>query len=148
MLCCSPMWYSLAILTSGCSKFLPAPLFTRSASGSQHTFQFRQAHSSCHQLQAFALQLSRQVEGGRHLQASHESCAMSHVSCVMTCGTAECVACGCADKLRKAGSSRSKGGGNSFKESNVEKGMVLPFTPLTMTFHDVHYFVDCPPVRV
>ncbi len=37
--------------------------------------------------------------------------------------------------------------GNSFKESNVEKGMVLPFTPLTMTFHDVHYFVDCPPVR-
>lgn len=36
--------------------------------------------------------------------------------------------------------------GNSFKESNVEKGMVLPFTPLTMTFNDVHYFVDCPAV--
>lgn len=36
--------------------------------------------------------------------------------------------------------------GNSFKESNVEKGMVLPFNPLTMTFNDVHYFVDCPPV--
>ena len=28
----------------------------------------------------------------------------------------------------------------------MDKGMVLPFTPLTMTFHDVHYFVDCPPV--
>lgn len=36
--------------------------------------------------------------------------------------------------------------GNSFKESNVEKGMVLPFTPLTMTFNNVHYFVDCPTV--
>ena len=48
-----------------------------------------------------------------------------------------------ADKL-KGHSSRL--GGNSFKESNVEKGMVLPFTPLTMTFHDVHYFVDCPAV--
>lgn len=43
------------------------------------------------------------------------------------------------------GSSQRKTG-NSFKESNVDKGMVLPFTPLTMTFHDVHYFVDCPPV--
>lgn len=50
-----------------------------------------------------------------------------------------------ADKLRSGGNSMRKTG-NSFKESNVEKGMVLPFTPLTMTFHDVHYFVDCPPV--
>ena len=41
-----------------------------------------------------------------------------------------------------------KAGGNSFKESNVEKGMVLPFTPLTMTFNNVHYFVDCPPVSL
>ncbi|DBB05992.1 hypothetical protein WJX82_004698 [Trebouxia sp. C0006] len=49
-----------------------------------------------------------------------------------------------ADKLRSGGDSMRKTG-NSFKESNVEKGMVLPFTPLTMTFHDVHYFVDCPP---
>lgn len=51
-----------------------------------------------------------------------------------------------AEKLRSAGSSMRKPGGNSFKESNVEKGMILPFTPLTMTFHDVHYFVDCPSV--
>lgn len=28
----------------------------------------------------------------------------------------------------------------------MDKGMVLPFTPLTMTFNNVHYFVDCPPV--
>lgn len=34
----------------------------------------------------------------------------------------------------------------SFRESNVEKGMVLPFTPLTMTFTDVHYYVDVPAV--
>lgn len=50
-----------------------------------------------------------------------------------------------ADKLKSAGNSMRKTG-NSFKESNVEKGMVLPFTPLTMTFNNVHYFVDCPPV--
>ena len=41
-----------------------------------------------------------------------------------------------------------KAGGPSFKESNVDKGMVLPFNPLTMTFNNVHYFVDCPPVSV
>ena len=50
-----------------------------------------------------------------------------------------------AEKLKSAGNSMRKTG-NSFKESNVEKGMVLPFTPLTMTFNNVHYFVDCPPV--
>lgn len=49
------------------------------------------------------------------------------------------------DKLKSAGNSKRKSG-NSFKESNVDKGMVLPFTPLTMTFNDVHYFVDCPAV--
>lgn len=36
----------------------------------------------------------------------------------------------------------------SFRESNVDKGMVLPFVPLTMTFSDVHYYVDVPPVRL
>lgn len=50
-----------------------------------------------------------------------------------------------AEKLKGAGNSMRKTG-NSFKESNVDKGMVLPFTPLTMTFNNVHYFVDCPPV--
>ncbi|KAL0029477.1 hypothetical protein WJX77_010449 [Trebouxia sp. C0004] len=35
-------------------------------------------------------------------------------------------------------------GGNSFRESGVEKGMVLPFTPLAMSFSDVHYYVDVP----
>lgn len=50
-----------------------------------------------------------------------------------------------AGKLKSAGDSMRKAG-NSFKESNVEKGMVLPFTPLTMTFSNVHYFVDCPAV--
>ena len=40
------------------------------------------------------------------------------------------------------------GGNNiSFRVSkNVEKGMVLPFVPLTMTFTDVHYYVDVPAV--
>ena len=31
-------------------------------------------------------------------------------------------------------------------EANVEKGMVLPFEPMIMTFKDVHYFVDLPSV--
>ena len=39
-------------------------------------------------------------------------------------------------------------GGNSFRESSVEKGMVLPFTPLAMSFSDVHYYVDVPAVRL
>lgn len=28
-----------------------------------------------------------------------------------------------------------------------KRGMVLPFTPLAMSFDDVNYFVDMPPVR-
>jgi hypothetical protein len=29
-----------------------------------------------------------------------------------------------------------------------KRGMVLPFTPLSMSFDDVNYFVDMPPVRI
>ncbi|KAI3434296.1 uncharacterized protein J3R85_006768 [Psidium guajava] len=29
-------------------------------------------------------------------------------------------------------------------EGNKKKGMILPFQPLTMTFHDINYFVDMP----
>lgn len=29
---------------------------------------------------------------------------------------------------------------------NKKKGMTLPFQPLTMTFHNVNYFVDMPKV--
>ena len=32
----------------------------------------------------------------------------------------------------------------SFKSPDVQSGMVLPFQPMTMTFNDVHYFVNCP----
>ena len=32
----------------------------------------------------------------------------------------------------------------SFKEPNVESGMVLPFQPMTMTFNDVRYWVSAP----
>lgn len=39
-------------------------------------------------------------------------------------------------------------GGNSFRESSAEKGMVLPFTPLAMSFSDVHYYVDIPAVSL
>jgi hypothetical protein len=28
-----------------------------------------------------------------------------------------------------------------------KRGMVLPFTPLSMSFDDVNYYVDMPPVR-
>jgi len=68
---------------------------------------------------------------------------MCVTKCYWSCDV--CCVCMSVDKLRSGGDSMRKTG-NSFKESNVEKGMVLPFTPLTMTFHDVHYFVDCPPV--
>jgi hypothetical protein len=39
-------------------------------------------------------------------------------------------------------SSRTK----SAKEGSNAKGMILPFQPLTMTFHNVNYFVDMPKV--
>ena len=29
-----------------------------------------------------------------------------------------------------------------------KRGMVVPFTPLSMSFEDVNYFVDMPPVRI
>ena len=29
-----------------------------------------------------------------------------------------------------------------------KRGMVLPFTPLAMSFDNVNYFVDMPPVRI
>ncbi|CAJ1970634.1 unnamed protein product [Sphenostylis stenocarpa] len=32
----------------------------------------------------------------------------------------------------------------SAREDNNKKGMILPFQPLTMTFHNVNYFVDMP----
>ena len=32
------------------------------------------------------------------------------------------------------------------QEANVEKGMVLPFEPMIMTFRDIHYYVPLPPV--
>ncbi|KAH7554031.1 hypothetical protein JRO89_XS12G0099400 [Xanthoceras sorbifolium] len=32
----------------------------------------------------------------------------------------------------------------SSQEGNKKKGMILPFQPLTMTFHNVNYFVDMP----
>ena len=39
-------------------------------------------------------------------------------------------------------------GGNSFRESSAEKGMVLPFIPSAMSFSDVHYYVDVPAVSL
>lgn len=32
------------------------------------------------------------------------------------------------------------------EEGSKKKGMSLPFQPLTMTFHNVNYFVDMPKV--
>jgi hypothetical protein len=34
----------------------------------------------------------------------------------------------------------------SAREGRKKKGMILPFQPLTMTFHNVNYFVDMPKV--
>ena len=43
------------------------------------------------------------------------------------------------------------GGGSEFRppsaeEDSKKKGMILPFQPLKMTFHNVNYFVDMPKV--
>ena len=35
---------------------------------------------------------------------------------------------------------------NTVKVENKKRGMILPFTPLTMTFHNVNYYVDMPKV--
>ena len=35
---------------------------------------------------------------------------------------------------------------SSLNEGTRNKGMILPFQPLTMTFHKVNYFVDMPKV--
>lgn len=35
---------------------------------------------------------------------------------------------------------------NHKKESQGQKGMVLPFKPLALTFHNVNYYVDMPSV--
>lgn len=36
---------------------------------------------------------------------------------------------------------------NARQGRNEKKGMILPFKPLTMTFHNVNYYVDMPKVR-
>ena len=53
-----------------------------------------------------------------------------------------------ADTDEKAAYNGEIAAPTSFRESNVQSGMVLPFQQLTMTFHDVHYFVNCPPVML
>lgn len=75
-------------------------------------------------------------------------CEESHADSQQPSSMSDIRVCVLLGVLKKGGQSPRQGASaNSFKESNVEKGMVLPFTPLTMTFHDVHYFVDCPPVQ-
>lgn len=40
----------------------------------------------------------------------------------------------------------SKLNANSGKSDVSKRGMILPFEPLIMTFHNVNYFVDMPKV--
>lgn len=48
-----------------------------------------------------------------------------------------------------AGKSKiSESNGDPGQETTKKKGMILPFQPLTMTFHNVKYFVDMPKVFV
>lgn len=35
---------------------------------------------------------------------------------------------------------------NLQKDTQGKKGMILPFEPLSLTFHDVNYYVDMPSV--
>lgn len=44
----------------------------------------------------------------------------------------------------EADSNTNNGARQDPKSKKVEKGMILPFQPLTMTFHNVNYFVDTP----
>ena len=44
------------------------------------------------------------------------------------------------------GGQGSELGPTSAGEGSKKKGMILPFEPLTMTFHNVNYFVDMPKV--
>ncbi|XP_060175555.1 ABC transporter G family member 31 [Lycium barbarum] len=41
-------------------------------------------------------------------------------------------------------SKKSESNGDAGQEMTQKKGMILPFQPLTMTFHNVKYFVDMP----
>lgn len=41
---------------------------------------------------------------------------------------------------------RAENGSESYKSTYVKRGMVLPFTPLTMSFDNVNYYVDMPKV--
>ena len=49
------------------------------------------------------------------------------------------------------GNGMSRNGDSSLEAANgvaAKRGMVLPFTPLAMSFDDVNYYVDMPPVRI
>lgn len=49
------------------------------------------------------------------------------------------------------GSGMSKKGDYSMENANgvaPKRGMVLPFTALAMSFDNVNYYVDMPPVRI
>lgn len=58
-------------------------------------------------------------------------------------------------EIRRMSSRTSSTGLHRNEDANLEaangvaakKGMILPFTPLAMSFEDVSYFVDMPPVR-
>jgi len=55
----------------------------------------------------------------------------------------------------RARSSRSSGSENAYEQAMMEsangvapkRGMVLPFTPLSIAFHHINYFIDMPAVR-
>lgn len=49
------------------------------------------------------------------------------------------------------GNGMSRSGDASLDAANgvaPKRGMVLPFTPLAMSFDNVNYYVDMPPVRI
>lgn len=46
------------------------------------------------------------------------------------------------------GSKTSESNGDPEPAMTKKKGMILPFQPLAMTFHNVKYFVDMPKVSI
>ncbi|KAG8660145.1 hypothetical protein MANES_02G119800v8 [Manihot esculenta] len=49
-----------------------------------------------------------------------------------------------ADDTEENSAGNAKSGTQSAQQPSQKRGMILPFKPLTMTFHNVNYFVDTP----
>lgn len=91
----------------------------------------------CCLLQHWLCQLASSMSSSSYTLNSCRICPLASLLCLQVHR-----AHGCA--VHPTGEEELKG--NSFRDPDVKTGMVLPFQQMTMTFHDIHYFVKCPPV--